>query len=46
MVDDPSVEAKLQVNNLFDVLYASYGEGDQFFVGAERNVFFQITVSL
>ncbi len=46
IVDDPSVEAKLQVNNLFDVLYASYGEGDQYFVGAERNVFFQITVSL
>jgi iron complex outermembrane receptor protein len=46
IVDDASVEAKLQINNLFDVLYAAYGEGDQFFVGAERNLFFQITVIL
>jgi iron complex outermembrane receptor protein len=37
------LEAKLQVNNLFDTLYAAYGEGTQFFVGAERDVFFNLT---
>lgn len=40
------VEAKLQVNNIFDALYAAYGEGTQFFVGAERNVFVNLTVRL
>jgi iron complex outermembrane receptor protein len=46
LADDVRVEAKLQVNNLFDVLYAPYGEGTQFFVGAERNVLFHLTISL
>jgi iron complex outermembrane receptor protein len=46
LVDDVSVEARLQVNNLFDTLYAAYGEGTQFFVGAERNALFQLTISL
>lgn len=46
VVDDVSIEAKLQVNNVFDALYAAYGEGAQFFVGAERNLFFNITVNL
>lgn len=46
LVQDCDVVARLQVNNLFDVLYAAYGEGDQFFVGAERHMFFQIAVSL
>jgi iron complex outermembrane receptor protein len=46
IIDDVSVEAKIQVNNLFDVLYAAYGEGDQFFVGAERNAFFNLTIHL
>ncbi len=41
-----ALELKLQVNNIFDRLYATYGEGDQFFVGAERNVFFNIAVNL
>jgi iron complex outermembrane receptor protein len=46
VLDDVSVEAKLQVNNIFDTLYASYGEGPDFFVGAERNVFFSLAVGL
>ena len=46
LADDVSIEAKLQVNNLFDALYAAYGEGTQFFVGAERNVLFHLTISL
>lgn len=46
IVDDVSIEAKLQVNNVFDALYAAYGEGTQFFVGAERNIFFNLTVNL
>jgi iron complex outermembrane recepter protein len=41
-----SIEARLQVNNLFDNLYAAHGEGDQFFVGAERNLFFTIAVNM
>ncbi len=40
------LEAKLQVNNVFDELYAAYGEGASFFVGAERNVFFNLAVNL
>jgi iron complex outermembrane receptor protein len=43
---DVSIEAKLQVNNVFDRLYAAYGEGSAFFVGAERNVFFNLAVNL
>ncbi len=46
VISDVSVEAKIQVNNLFDVLYAAYGEGDQFFVGAERNAFFNLSIRL
>ncbi len=46
LVDDVDIELKLQVNNIFDTLYASYGEGTQFFVGAERNVFFNIGINL
>jgi outer membrane receptor for ferric coprogen and ferric-rhodotorulic acid len=40
------IEAKLQVNNIFDRLYAAYGEGNAFFVGAERNVFFNLAINL
>jgi iron complex outermembrane recepter protein len=43
---DVSVELKLQVNNIFDTLYAASGQGDEFFVGAERNVFFNLSLSL
>jgi len=31
---------------VFDALYASYGEGKDFFVGAERNAFFQLLINL
>ena len=41
-----SVEAKLQVNNLFNRLYAAYGEGDEFFVAAERNAFFNLSITI
>ncbi len=44
--DDVSIEAKLQVNNVFNRLYAAYGEGSAFFVGAERNVFFNLAINL
>ena len=43
---DLRLEAKFQVNNVFDALYAAYGEGDQFFVAAERNVFFNLQLTL
>lgn len=45
-MNDVDLEARVHVQNLFDVLYAAYGEGDQFFVGAERNVFVQFTLTL
>lgn len=46
LVDDVTVEIRVHINNLFNTLYASYGEGDQFFVGAERNVFFNFAVTM
>jgi len=46
LLDDVDVEARVQVQNLFNAFYAAYGEGDQFFVGAERGVYFQLTVTL
>jgi len=46
LLEDVDVEARVQVQNLFNVLYAAYGEGDQFFVGAERGVYFQLSVTL
>ena len=42
----PSIEFRLQVNNLFGALYATYGEGEQFFVGAERNAFLNMVVGI
>ncbi len=41
-----NVEAKLQVNNVFNTLYAAYGEGTQFFVGAVRNGFFNLAIDI
>ncbi len=38
------VEFRLAVNNLLNKLYAQSGEGEQFFVAADRNLFFDITV--
>jgi iron complex outermembrane recepter protein len=46
IADATSLEARLQINNLLDRLYAAHGEGDQFFVGAERNLFFTIAVNM
>jgi iron complex outermembrane receptor protein len=43
---DVSVELKLQVNNIFDTLYAASGQGEELFVGAERNFFFNLSLSL
>lgn len=40
------IELRVQVNNLFDALYASYGVGDEFFPAAERNVFASVKVEL
>ncbi|MCB2206266.1 TonB-dependent receptor [bacterium] len=41
-----AVDLRLAVNNLLDRLYAQSGEGNQFFVAAERNFFFDIQVHL
>lgn len=41
-----SIDAKLQINNLFDKLYATHGEGDEFFPAAERNAFFSLQFNL
>ncbi|MEW6509529.1 MAG: TonB-dependent receptor [Bacteroidota bacterium] len=43
---DLGLEARLQVNNVFDALYAAYGEGERFFVAAERNAFFNLRLIL
>ncbi|MBI4534650.1 MAG: TonB-dependent receptor [Ignavibacteriae bacterium] len=40
------LEARLFVNNIFNTLYAAYGEGSDFFVGAERNIFFNLAISI
>ena len=40
------IELKFQVNNLFDHLYAMYGNGAEFFPAAERNAFFGLSVNL
>ncbi|MBL0173762.1 MAG: TonB-dependent receptor [Ignavibacteria bacterium] len=39
-----ALDMRVSVNNLFDRLYAQSGEGDQFFVGATRNVFFDLAL--
>ncbi len=41
-----TVEARMQVTNLFDTLYLSHGEGDDFFPGATRNIYFSLNISL
>ena len=48
---DPSdggvgIEAKLQVTNIFDAMYAAYGEGEMFFVGATRGMYIGVSVIL
>ena len=42
----PSVEVRLQVNNVFDSLYAAFGEGTDFFPAAERNVFVSLKLNI
>jgi iron complex outermembrane recepter protein len=37
---------QLQVNNLFNTLYAAHGEGDEYFPGATRNVFLGLNMEL
>lgn len=46
VVDNIDIELRVHVNNLFDNLYATYGEGEQFFVGATRNVFCNLAINL
>jgi iron complex outermembrane receptor protein len=46
VIDGVGLEAILQVNNVFDRMYAAYGEGDQYFVGATRNIFFNLAMTL
>lgn len=41
-----SIEIRLQVSNLFDTIYASHGEGGDFFPAATRNVFGSIQIVL
>lgn len=41
-----ALELRCSVNNLFDTLYAQSGEGLEYFVGAERNVFADLTFEL
>lgn len=40
------LELKLQVNNLFDKLYAMYANEEEFFPAAERNAFLGISLNL
>jgi iron complex outermembrane receptor protein len=46
LIGDTHLLARIQVNNVFDVLYAAYGEGNQFFVGPERNAFFNLALTM
>lgn len=41
-----AIAFRLTVNNVFDALFAQSGEAEQFFVGAERSYFFDISVDL
>jgi iron complex outermembrane recepter protein len=41
-----SIELQLQVNNMFNLVYASHGEGDNYFPAATRNFFASMKVNL
>jgi iron complex outermembrane receptor protein len=41
-----SINFKLQINNLFNKLYATHAEGKEFFPAAERNMFFVIQLDI
>jgi iron complex outermembrane receptor protein len=40
------IEFRLAVNNILNKLYAQSGDGDQFFVAADRNYYFEMAVDL
>jgi iron complex outermembrane receptor protein len=40
------MDLRCSVNNLFDALYAQGGDGNQFFVAATRNIFFDLAIEL
>jgi iron complex outermembrane receptor protein len=40
------VELRVQVNNLLNAIYASNGEGDEFYPAAERNAFASLRIDL
>jgi len=40
------LEARVQVNNLLNLYYATHGEGAEFFPAAERNVFASLRIDL
>ena len=40
------VELRMQVNNLFNRIYASNGEGDEFYPAAERSLFASLRIGL
>jgi outer membrane receptor protein involved in Fe transport len=40
------LEARVQVNNLFNAYYATHGEGDEFFPAADRNIFASLRLDL
>ncbi len=40
------LELRVQVNNLFNAIYASNGESDQFYPAAERNAFASLRIDL
>jgi iron complex outermembrane receptor protein len=41
-----NLEFQVQVNNLFNRIYASHGEGDEFYPAAERNIFASLRLGL
>jgi iron complex outermembrane receptor protein len=41
-----TLEFQVQVNNLFNRIYASHGEGDEFYPAAERNIFASLRLGL
>ena len=41
-----NLEIQVQVNNVFNKIYASHGEGDEFFPAAERNIFASLRLGL
>ena len=42
----PSVEMRVQINNIFNSIYASNAEGDEFYPAAERNFFASLKFDL